>query len=107
MKGFSPGSRLCALARRCRAAELYGNLCALARSRELRRRCPVRNDLQISHASENSKNLSRAAFGISAANLSDFFVSNQNLERRLARKQRGSIVWSDVGDQVPEAIHLQ
>src|SRR5215468_8695979 len=92
--------------RRC-PIELYADLGAFADTGELRCGRAVRHDLQISHASQDSKNLSRSTFRVRVADFRNLFAADRDLERRFAGKKRRYILRSDVGDEISEAIHFQ
>src|SRR5215470_9217211 len=98
---------LCALTCRCRPVKLHAHLRSLPYAGELSRGRAVRDDLQISHASQDPKDLSRRTFSVSAADFRNLFITDCDLKRRFAGKKRGDIIGSDIGDEVPEAIHFQ
>src|SRR5205814_7010051 len=64
-------------------------------------------NLPISHAPANAENCSRRCLGVGTANLRDLFAAHDNFERCFAGEKSGSILRSEVRNQISETIDLQ
>jgi len=93
---------------RIAAAEGDDYFVSFTSSGQLGRGSAIGSDFQKAHTSENAKNLSRATLGVGTVDFSDLAAADDNLEpRRLSSKEHGSVLRSDVGNDVSEAVNFQ
>src|SRR5579862_1091491 len=89
---------LVSVAGRSRALQRNDDLAAFSASHNLGGGATIGRDLQVSHAAQNTENLTRRAFRVVGQNGRDLIFAYDDLEgRRLCSKEHGSILRGDVG----------